>query len=105
MIGQELNMRLLQVDPDDPERLTEVMVQFARGLAFRVAVFEIRAEIPLMQVSDQLTWIAEAVVSEVLRYAYSEMVTKHGQPVRLGTIVRMLWDYRYSDMGNLAASR
>ena len=84
MIGQELNMRLLRVDPDDPEHLTEVMVQFARGLAFRVAVFEIRAEIPLMQVSDQLTWIAEAVVSEVLRYAYSEMATKHGQPVRIG---------------------
>ena len=67
-----------------PEHLTRVLVQFARGLAFRVAVFEIRAEIPLMQVSDQLTWIAEAVVSEVLRYAYSEMATKHGQPVRIG---------------------
>ena len=84
MIGQELNMRLLRVDPDDSERLTEAMVQFARGLAFRVAVFEVRAEIPLMQVSDQLTWSAEAIVSEVLRYAYSEIATKHGQPVRIG---------------------
>ena len=84
MIGQELNMRLLRVDPDDSERLTEVMVQFARGLAFRVAVFEVRAEIPLMQVSDQLTWSAEAIVGEVLRYAYSEIAIKHGQPVRIG---------------------
>ncbi len=80
-IGQELSMRLQRVDPDDPERLTEVLVQFARGLAFRVAVFEVRGEIPLMQVSDQLTWIAEAVVSEVLHYAYREVQNKHGQPV------------------------
>ena len=80
-IGQELSMRLQRVDPDDPERLTEVLVQFARGLAFRVAVFEIRGEIPLMRVSDQLTWIAEAVVSEVLHYAYREVSYKHGHPV------------------------
>ena len=80
-IGQELSMRLQRVDPDDPERLTEVLVQFARGLAFRVAVFEIRGEIPLMRVSDQLTWIAEAVVSEVLHYAYREVANKHGHPV------------------------
>ena len=81
LIGQELSMRLQRVDPDDPERLTEVLVQFARGLAFRVAVFEVRGEIPLMRVSDQLTWIAEAVVSEVLHYAYREVANKHGQPV------------------------
>ncbi len=80
-IGQELSMRLQRVDPDDPERLTEVLVQFAHGLAFRVAVFEIRGEIPLMRVSDQLTWIAEAVVSEVLHYAYREVANKHGHPV------------------------
>ncbi len=79
-IGQELSMRLQRVDPDDSERLTEVLVQFARGLAFRVAVFEIRGEIPLMGVSDQLTWIAEAVVSEVLHYAYREVANKHGHP-------------------------
>ena len=80
-IGQELSMRLQRVDPDDAERLTEVLVQFARGLAFRVAVFEVRGEIPLMQVSDQLTWIAEAVVTEVLHYAYREVAHKYGHPV------------------------
>ncbi len=80
-IGQELSMRLQRVDPDDPERLTEVLVQFARGLAFRVAVFEIRGEISLMRVSDQLTWIAEAVVSEVLHYAYREVANKYGHPM------------------------
>jgi len=82
-IGDELTMRLQRVDPDDSERLLEVLVQFARGLAFRVAVFEIRGEIPLMRVSDQLTWIAEAVVSEVLHYAYREVAKKHGYPARI----------------------
>ncbi len=80
-IGQELSMRLQRVDPDDSECLTEVLVQFARGLAFRVAVFEICGDISLMRVSDQLTWIAEAVVSEVLNYAYREVAKKHGHPV------------------------
>ena len=79
-IGQESSMRLQRVDPDDSERLTEVLVQFARGHAFRVTVFEIRVEIPLIRVSDQLTWIAKAVVSEVLHYAYREVANKHGHP-------------------------
>ena len=80
-IGQELSMRLQRVDPGDPERLNEVLVHFARGLAFRVAVLEIRGEIPLMRASDQLTWIAEAMVSEVLHHAYREVAKKHGHPV------------------------
>ena len=73
-----------------PNALTEVLVQFARGLAFRVAVFEIRGEIPLMQVSDQLTWIAEAVVSEVLRYAYREVANQaRSSGPSMETIVRV----------------
>jgi len=84
-ISQELTMRLQRVDPDDPERLTEVLVQFARGMAFRVAVCEVRGEIPLMRVSDQLTWIAEAVVTEVLHYAYRENLGRHGRPVMQAT--------------------
>lgn len=82
-IGQELTMRMQRVDPGDSERLTEVLVQFARGSAFRIAVFEARKEVSLMRVSDQLTWIAEAVVTEVLHYAYREVVAKHGRPVLL----------------------
>jgi Glutamine synthetase adenylyltransferase len=76
-------MRLQRVDPEDPEQLTETLAQFARGLAFRVAVFEVRQSIPLMRVSDQLTWIAEAVVTEVLHHAYREAIIKHGAPARL----------------------
>lgn len=82
-IGQELSMRLQRVDPEDPEQLTETLAQFARGLAFRVAVFEVRQAIPLMRVSDQLTWIAEAVVTEVLHHAYREAIVKHGAPARM----------------------
>jgi glutamate-ammonia-ligase adenylyltransferase len=82
-IGQELSMRLQRVDPEDPEQLTETLAQFARGLAFRVAVFEVRQSIPLMRVSDQLTWVAEAVVTEVLHQAYREAFLKHGAPVRI----------------------
>lgn len=80
-IGQELSMRLQRIDRDDSERVAEVLVQFARGLAFRVAVFDVRGEIPLMQVSDGLTWVAEAVVVEVLHYAYREVAHMHGYPV------------------------
>ena len=79
-IRQELNVRMQRVGPDDTERFTETLVQFARGLAFRVAVFEVRGEIPLMKVSDQLTWVAEAVVNEVLAYAHQECISRYGSP-------------------------
>ncbi|NBS11132.1 MAG: bifunctional [glutamate--ammonia ligase]-adenylyl-L-tyrosine phosphorylase/[glutamate--ammonia-ligase] adenylyltransferase [Gammaproteobacteria bacterium] len=80
-LGRELQSRLARLDPDDAEALIETLVQFARGQAFRVAVFEVTEDIPLMRVSDQLTWIAEAVIAEVLAFAYRDVEAKHGRPV------------------------
>lgn len=80
-LGRELQSRLARLEPSDAEALIETLVQFARGQAFRVAVFEVTEEIPLMRVSDQLTWIAEAVIAEVLAFAYRDVEAKHGRPV------------------------
>lgn len=81
-LHSELTVRLQRVDPEDSERLIETLVQFARGMAFRVAVFEVFDEIPLMRVSDQLTWIAEVCVGALLDHAYAENAAKHGLPKR-----------------------
>jgi len=83
-LGRELQSRLARLDPSDAEALIETLVQFARGQAFRVAVFEVSEDIPLMRVSDQLTWIAEAVITEVLAFAYRDIAAKHGEPHRAG---------------------
>jgi [glutamine synthetase] adenylyltransferase / [glutamine synthetase]-adenylyl-L-tyrosine phosphorylase len=80
-LGRELQSRLARLDPEDAEALIETLVQFARGQAFRVAVFEVTEDIPVMRVSDQLTWIAEAVIAEVLSFAYRDVEARHGRPV------------------------
>ena len=97
-IGQELSMRLQRVDPDDPERLTEVLVQFARGLAFRVAVFEIRGEIPLTRIrSVDLDCRGSGFRSA--DYAYREVANSTAirwsmLRVTIGSV------YRFSDTAN-----
>ena len=69
------------VDVDDEERLMEVIRRFKHEQVFRVAACDIMGNLPLMKVSDYLTWIAEAIVSETLKKAWHLVTLKHGSPV------------------------
>jgi glutamate-ammonia-ligase adenylyltransferase len=41
--------------------------------------------LPLMQVSDKLTWIAEVILEQVLAVAWADLTRKYGQPRRDGS--------------------
>jgi glutamate-ammonia-ligase adenylyltransferase len=47
----------------------------------RVAAADVMEAIPLMQVSDQLTWLAEVILDEALEQAWQHMLAKHGRPI------------------------
>lgn len=71
------------VDVDDEERFMEVLRRFKHAQVFRVAASDLMGKLPLMKVSDYLTWIAEAIVAQALQYAWQLLVAKHGLPAGL----------------------
>ena len=46
-----------------------------------MAASEIAGSLPLMKVSDYLTWLAEAILEQVLALAWRQTVARHGSPM------------------------
>ena len=65
---------------DDLERVAEALRQFQRAAVFRVALFDLTGRLPLMQVSDRLTDIAELIIERVMARAWREMTAQYGAP-------------------------
>jgi [glutamine synthetase] adenylyltransferase / [glutamine synthetase]-adenylyl-L-tyrosine phosphorylase len=80
MLDRELTELLERLDRDDLESQMERLRQFAQGNRLRVAAADIAERIPLMVVSDYLTWIAESVLNQVIGLSFQEMVQRHGYP-------------------------
>jgi len=66
---------------DDAERAVEALRQFQRAAVFRVALFDLTGRLPLMQVSDRLTDIAELIVDRAMAHAWREMTALYGVPL------------------------
>jgi len=58
----------------------ERLRQFKQAQVLRVAAADITGMLPLMKVSDQLTWIAEAVLEETQRHVWETMTEQTGVP-------------------------
>ena len=80
-IAHDLQRHLEQVPGDDLEALMEALRYFRRAHALRVAAAEITGALPLMKVSDQLTWLAEAILAAVVDFARAQLAARHGHPV------------------------
>ncbi len=63
------------------EQQMDALRHFKQTQVLRVAAADLGEVLPVMQVSDKLTWIAEAVLDEVLELAWQHLVARHGRPV------------------------
>ncbi len=79
-LSAELAAQLAHIDEQDLENQMERLRQFAQSNMLRVAAADITGRIPLMVVSDYLTWIAESVVEQVIGLAFREFERRHGRP-------------------------
>src|SRR5690606_17469760 len=61
-LAAELRERLMRIPEDDLEQQMEVLRQFKLAHRLRVAASELVGSLPLMKVSDYLTWLAEAIL-------------------------------------------
>ncbi|MEE7625903.1 bifunctional [glutamate--ammonia ligase]-adenylyl-L-tyrosine phosphorylase/[glutamate--ammonia-ligase] adenylyltransferase [Methylobacter sp. Wu8] len=79
-LDRQLRVLLAHVEVQDLEQLMVVLRQFKQLNVLRVAAADIMGVIPLMVVSDYLTYIAESIVSHVVERAWLMLTDKHGQP-------------------------
>jgi len=76
----ELRQRLAGLTTGDSEARMNSIVQFQRATMFQIAVADFDGGLPIMKVSDGLTWLAEAVLDEALRVAWQDLTVRHGSP-------------------------
>ncbi|MFZ5723696.1 MAG: bifunctional [glutamate--ammonia ligase]-adenylyl-L-tyrosine phosphorylase/[glutamate--ammonia-ligase] adenylyltransferase [Pseudomonadota bacterium] len=76
----DLRAQLARVPEDDSEQLMEVLRHFRLAHVLKVAASDVMETLPLMKVSDYLTWIAEALIGEVLAIAWRDVTARHGRP-------------------------
>ena len=58
----------------------DALRHFKQARELRIAVAELDDDIPLMQVSDQLSWLAQALLHAVLHLVEVQLQQKHGKP-------------------------
>ncbi|MCG8394367.1 MAG: bifunctional [glutamate--ammonia ligase]-adenylyl-L-tyrosine phosphorylase/[glutamate--ammonia-ligase] adenylyltransferase [Pseudomonadales bacterium] len=81
-LDDELRQQLLRVAEDDLEQQMEVLRNFKQAHLLRVAASEVTEVLPLMKVSDYLTWLAESILNQVVMLAWEPLVERHGRPSR-----------------------
>lgn len=75
----EVTRLLLQVG-DDEEAFMQEIRHWRHAQVFKVAAADVTGNVPIMHVSDYLTWIAEAVLFAVTEFAWKLTLAKNGVP-------------------------
>jgi glutamate-ammonia-ligase adenylyltransferase len=65
----------------DPEREVEALREVQRAAIFRIALFDLTGRLPLMQVSDRLTDVAELILEQAMAHAWREVAAQYGAPL------------------------
>ena len=76
----ELREIMLRVPEEDVEAQMNTLRQFKQAQQLRIAAADIVGVLPLMKVSDHLTALAEATISEVINLAWQQIAKRYGVP-------------------------
>ena len=71
-LAWDIDWSLALAGPNDPERVLDALREFKQAHAFRAAAAEMAGRLPLMRVSDYLTFLAEALLDRTLAYVWRE---------------------------------
>jgi glutamate-ammonia-ligase adenylyltransferase len=79
-LALELSAQAAEVDAADTEAAMELLRRYRQEMTLRVAAADLSGALPLVQVSDRLTWLAEAIVSQALAFAQVQQAAFCGAP-------------------------
>jgi glutamate-ammonia-ligase adenylyltransferase len=80
-LARELALRTQLVQDEDPEHQVEALRHFQRAAIFRVGVADLTGRLPVMQVSDRLTDIAELIVERAMQLSWQQITVQFGVPM------------------------
>ncbi len=80
VLQHELQQHLLRIPGEDLDGQMEALRYFRSAQGLRIAASEVSGVVPLMKVSDYLTWLAEIILDYALVLAWKNLVERHGQP-------------------------
>lgn len=106
-LRDELRREVLRLPWDDLENHMETLRYFRSAHALRVAASEVTGALPLMKVSDYLTYIASVIIEHVLQLTWEQMIARHGRPCRTDGSVDQAPDFivvAYGKLGGLELS-
>jgi len=76
----ELRERMLRIPEEDLEAQMESLRQFKQSQQLRIAAAEIADVLPVAMISEHLTALAEAILSEVINLAWQQVSERFGIP-------------------------
>jgi glutamate-ammonia-ligase adenylyltransferase len=79
-LAADLAQRMDGVDEGDEEQMIERLRHFQRAAIFRLAVADLLLHLPVMQVSDRLTDVAELIIEHALRLTWQQLTPTLGTP-------------------------
>jgi len=79
-LRQELARQAAGVPAADLEAVMDLLRRYRQEMTLRIAAADLSGALPLVQVSDRLTWLAEAIVAQSLDYAREQLAPQLGQP-------------------------
>jgi [glutamine synthetase] adenylyltransferase / [glutamine synthetase]-adenylyl-L-tyrosine phosphorylase len=80
-LARELALRTQLVQDDEPEHQVEALRHFQRAATFRVGVADLTGRLPVMQVSDRLTDVAELIVERAMQLSWQQITAQFGVPM------------------------
>jgi len=79
-IDADLQGGLASSQAEDSETKIALLSQAQRASLFRIAIADFSGNLPIMKVSDSLTFLAEAVLERALKIAWRDLTERHGVP-------------------------
>ena len=79
-LQDELNNILQKPEVDSIEKQVKIVDEFRSRYLLRIVIAEIMDDLPLMRISDHLTFLAEAIIRVVTERVWAEMVSRYGTP-------------------------
>lgn len=78
-----LQTYLVRIPEEDEEALIDSFRQFKQSHLLRIAAADILGVLPVMKISDHLTYLAEAIIEAVVNMAWRQVSRRFGQPAHL----------------------
>jgi [glutamine synthetase] adenylyltransferase / [glutamine synthetase]-adenylyl-L-tyrosine phosphorylase len=79
---ERLQAQFARLAADDTEAQMELLRRYRQETTLRIAAADLAGSLPLMQVSDRLTWLAEVIVEQALSAAWAQLIVQVGAPRR-----------------------